>query len=100
MNKKAIAFSRAGFYPRAEETEASFSVIKSNQMGNGRVPVIDPFLLGPPQIPSSRGNILTTRLCKDILDMAVLLFSCQSQNQHKREKGVEGEIEKPCVIIA
>lgn len=55
---------------RAEETEASSSFTKSSQMGAS--PVTVPFLLVPSEIPSPHGSVLTTRLCENTLDMAVL----------------------------
>jgi len=54
VNKTASAFSRAGFYPGAEDTEASSSSTKSSQMGNGKLTAIGSFLLGPSQIAASR----------------------------------------------
>lgn len=72
MSRKHHSFSITGFYPRTEETEARSSFAKSSQMGNGMIPFIGPFFLGPPQIPSTCGSVLNGKICEDIWDMVLL----------------------------
>lgn len=56
-------------------------------MGNGRIPFIGAFCLGPLQIPSTHGRVLTDKIGMDVLDTVLV-----SSSQHKRENSVKGEI--------